>query len=1005
MRIIHQFRIGTFGLVGFLLICFRAFGVSQPVFDPNKITGISLGSTLLGKYIYEENRPEILKVAKNLRKNAIEIGWGDAAINSNNVMTRTYLELLEIDSAKITIDKGFEILSNYPVSDLGRIGLYFTTGLYYLNISALDSAVFYLSKVPDYLENPTLENFDFIPAQYENWKKILSNKNMDMGKQLNLIRGHTYNALGLAYTSLLENTRADDYFQLAIDNYRTAQNPKEEGNAWINRGIAWQIPSMAEKSYCAKSEECFKSGLVALSRSESVDSTFIGAVHRQMGLTYILKGDTSLAYKEFKIAQPFLLAGDGKELAFKIFVSADLYRLSFQTELAAFGSLFEPREKAFSVIQRYELKLDSLIDTGIYIDDEILLGILANIGSAYSNLGEWGRAHTIFKRGIEKQWAKDNPYETADFDIRKFEVSNIMSGINFILNVAYVYEKEFRMNHLESSFEKSRRFYEAASEIIDHKRLALSASKSRIMVYRNSLLNSDYLADLAYSGMIRIIAEKRAQNDADKEEIFRVMEKSKAYLLLRNLKNIEHFKNAPGWLKEKERRFRDAIQDCSFRLSKARMRSDTEKIAQYSLELKTAEDSLETYYAGLSGADSLFFNFSYTAPIRTTDEIRKRFLDPKSALIEYKMQDDQVMAVFISSDTSFYRFNLKPSKLDMDSLISLYLEFINKSENYNVYAAVNSYKESGYELYKILVEPFISFLEGKEHLIIIPSGPLQRLNFECLLTADSFALPDQEGEYFKQIPEYGEFPYLIRKFSFQYANSYNLLSDQTDLVYKPDEEGYLNYGGFEPTYAHWKNQFLQDFDEVGKTIGFFKDPVKEWIKENANEDTFRAAAADHLFGVLHFSCHGELNDVQPELSRLVLTNSRSDSTLDGYLTVEELTNMDVRANLGIISSCNSGNSYFYGGGNGLISIGQGFFYAGCPSLILGLWDLDTEATEIILTKMVQTMADEKGMKVGRSLRSAKINYLESRNISRGKKTPYYWGGLTLRGKDPDLFPK
>ncbi|HMQ88617.1 MAG TPA: CHAT domain-containing protein [Flavilitoribacter sp.] len=1003
MRTIHQVKIVVTGLVGVLLISCRTFGISQPVFDSNKITGISFGSTLLAKYIYEENRPEILKVAKNLRKNAIEIGWGDAAINSNNVMTRTYLELLELDSAKLTIHKGFEIFSDLAVSDLGRAGHYFTTGYYYLNTAALDSAVFYLSQVPDYLNNPTLENFDFIPEQYESWKKLLSNKGLNMDLQLNLIRGHTYNALGLAYIGLLEHERADNYFQLAIDYYGKAQNPKEEGIAWINRGIAWQIPSTYEKKFCLTSIKYFESGLKAMVRSESIDSAFIGAVHRQLGFSHLINGDTSGAYLEFKEAEPFLLASDGKELSFKLFVPVEAYKLSFQAELTAFRSIFEPKEQVLGIIRMHEMKLDSILESDILVDDETLFGIFANIGSAYSSLGEWESANRILKRGIERQWTQDNPYETADFDTRKFEVSNIMSGINFILNVAYGYEKEFRMNHLESSFEKSRRFYEAASEIIDHKRLALSASKSRIMVYRNSLLNSDYLADLAYSGMIRIIAEKRTHNDADREEIFRVMEKSKAYLLLRNLKNIEHFKNAPGWLKEKERRFRDVIQDCSFRLSKARRKSDTEKIAQYSLELKTAEDSLENYYAGLTGADSLFFNFSYTAPIRTTDEIRKRLLDPKSALIEYKMQDDQLLAVFISSDTSFYRFNLKPSKLDMDSLISLYLEFINKSENYNVYAAVNSYKESGYELYRILVEPFIPYLEGKEHLIIIPSGPLHRLNFECLLTADTFALPDREDKYFKQIPDYGKFPYLIWKYSFQYAHSSELLLLQTDLVYKPDEKGYLNYAGFEPTYKYWKDKVYQDFDEVSKTIPFFKEPVKKWVKGNAYEDAFRKAAADYLFGVLHFSCHGELNDAQPELSRLILTNGPNLQS-DGYLTVGELVNLDVRANLGIISACSSGNSYFYGGGNGLISIGQGFFYAGCPSLILGLWDIDTQATEMILTKMSQTMIEDK-QRVGRALRNAKMDYIQSRSVSTGKKTPYYWGGLTLWGKNPDLFPR
>lgn len=1012
------FSIFRLSLVFLLLVGIRSTGLGQPepVFDPQKIPRISFGLLGISKHLADENFIDLIPLARQVKNTALEIGWGDAAINSNNLITRGYIQLLNLDSARIAMLEGFRIIATLPTSDIGKTGVNFTAGLYFLSIFSLDSALFYLNKIPGLLTNPTFENLDFIPKEHEGWKKLITSEGLNMEPQLYLMRGHTYNLLGLTYTNLTDHERADGYFQLAIDNYHKAQNPLEEGQAWINRGIAWQIPALYDKNFCEIAMGHFNQGLKALARSESVDSNFIGAVYRQLGLTNLLAGDTLQAYQEFLKAKPYLFHGDGKKLAQKVFAPAEVLRLSYLSELSSFEAKLEPREKALASVLEKEQQLDFLLRSGTFISEDILFSIVSNLCSAYTNLGEWGKSTAILRRGLEIYWPENNPFDNPDFDVKKIASSYHTSGVNLILNFARIYEAQYlETGSLEAS-QKMELFYRAAAEIIEEKRLALSQNPGKTIAMNNALLNSDFLANAAYNGLIRSIASKGVLSNEDQERIFNAMERSKAYLLTKAVENFERTNNIPEVLKVKESSFKNAMQKSRINLSLARMNSDIPKISQFEKEIKSWQDSMNYIYGEASRFDSSFFKFTFSKRLTTLKEIKSRVSDLNTALIEFQVQGKNLWSFFISSDTQIVHSVPLPS--NFDTLMRQYYFFSQSRDSYNSFVHVQEYVNAAFELYKILIFPFINHLNGKSNILIIPSGALHKINFEYLLNS-KIELPENDGKYFtKQLPDYEEFPFLIKYFSFQYGHSFDLIRSQSDLVYRAaSEENYLNYGGFEPTYQNWgsnstvvvDNKIIydkpghsyRDFEEVKKVKPIFPPISKEWLKEDADEISFREAVDKYIFGVLHFSCHGEINNARPELSRLLLTRNNS-SSYDDVLTIGELANMEIRANLAIISSCNSGNSYFYGGGEGLMSIGRAFFLAGCPSLILGLWEVDSEATQKIVIRTCKYLVDEK-KNTAEALRRAKLDYLYDRNISGGKKTPYYWGGLTLWGKNSKLF--
>jgi CHAT domain-containing protein len=73
----------------------------------------------------------------------------------------------------------------------------------------------------------------------------------------------------------------------------------------------------------------------------------------------------------------------------------------------------------------------------------------------------------------------------------------------------------------------------------------------------------------------------------------------------------------------------------------------------------------------------------------------------------------------------------------------------------------------------------------------------------------------------------------------------------------------------------------------------------------------------------------------------------------------------------------------------LETLSQAFLYAGAQSIITGLWDVDTDATQSLMLTFYSNL--RAGISKEESLRTAQI---ETR---KKYPQPYYWAGFTLMG--------
>lgn len=76
-------------------------------------------------------------------------------------------------------------------------------------------------------------------------------------------------------------------------------------------------------------------------------------------------------------------------------------------------------------------------------------------------------------------------------------------------------------------------------------------------------------------------------------------------------------------------------------------------------------------------------------------------------------------------------------------------------------------------------------------------------------------------------------------------------------------------------------------------------------------------------------------------------------------------------------------------GDDIVGLGRAFLYAGSPSVIASLWNVDDEATEVLMTAFYHHLKDGQGK--AQALRSAQAE-------TRARYPhPFYWAAFVLTG--------
>jgi CHAT domain-containing protein/Tfp pilus assembly protein PilF len=145
--------------------------------------------------------------------------------------------------------------------------------------------------------------------------------------------------------------------------------------------------------------------------------------------------------------------------------------------------------------------------------------------------------------------------------------------------------------------------------------------------------------------------------------------------------------------------------------------------------------------------------------------------------------------------------------------------------------------------------------------------------------------------------------------------------------------------------------------------------------------------------VVHFATHAVVDNERPELSGIALSMfDREGKAQDGFLRSHDLFNLNLSADLVVLSACRTALGKEFRG-EGLIGLARGFMYAGAPRVVGSLWATDDKATAELMVRFYRKMLRD-GLPAAAALRAAQIEMLRDRRW----RAPYFWAGFTLQGE-------
>jgi hypothetical protein len=124
-----------------------------------------------------------------------------------------------------------------------------------------------------------------------------------------------------------------------------------------------------------------------------------------------------------------------------------------------------------------------------------------------------------------------------------------------------------------------------------------------------------------------------------------------------------------------------------------------------------------------------------------------------------------------------------------------------------------------------------------------------------------------------------------------------------------------------------------------------------------------------------------------------------DSFEDGFLNTYEIYNMKYNARLAVLSSCKTGYGKIQKG-EGVMSLARGFMYAGCPSIVMTLWEVSDKSGARLMKDFYKSL--KKGKTKTSSLRDAKLEFL--RKADQLKAHPFFWSTYVAIGDSSPLYP-
>jgi CHAT domain-containing protein/tetratricopeptide (TPR) repeat protein len=369
------------------------------------------------------------------------------------------------------------------------------------------------------------------------------------------------------------------------------------------------------------------------------------------------------------------------------------------------------------------------------------------------------------------------------------------------------------------------------------------------------------------------------------------------------------------------------------------------------------------------------------APTASAVDIANTAARLRSTLLVYWVNDEEIFAWIARPQHVVEAARIPIKRAELEQLVEA---AIPKPESADTAALQR--------LYTLLITPLAKWLpEAGSAMTIVPHGPLFRVSFA--------ALQDASGDYLLERYDLGYGPSasafaltdrMGARSRSQSAGRALVVADPRPLPIEPGRPPLPRLSAA-----------TREADAIRRSVG--REQTTVLTGRQAQEPAVRDAIVDRR--VVHFATHAVIQDDEPLESYLALGGSGESSAVDGRLTVRELYDLSLSADLVVLSACRTATGR--PSGDGISGMARALFYAGTPTVVATLWDVADQPSATMISGFYSHLAGDGDKR--RALRRAQLDLLRQlrsgsmlaptpRGNVRLDARPFYWAGYVLIGE-------
>jgi CHAT domain-containing protein/Tfp pilus assembly protein PilF len=790
-------------------------------------------------------------------------------------------------------------------------------------------------------------------------------------------------SVAAAYNKLGQHRRALEYSQRAVVIAKGLGNRKLEGLAQLNVGKIY-----LNMGHYHKSLRAYEKALAIARTEKSVMGE--GVCLRHIASVYGITGEYDKALKYYETA-----LSNSKKIG-NVHLEGSIYN--------SVGQIYAQTGDFDKALSNFFQGLDVLTKIGASTR-----GVNHLIANLYMDAGELDKAEAYVE-------AADSNAATGRFNLLKTNYSKAEEAYGKILEFAQktrnanalftAYTGLGKAYEAQGDYEAAEEQYEKGMELTEEIRSGLLPSE-RVNFFRVKI-NGFYRLEPA-KGLTRVrLKQNRAAESIFSSEVTR----ARAFADSISLRSDQHYSGVPKAVLEEENRIVTNSASLKKERSGTSQEQEPERYMYLSNEIEKTEKELKAFVDNLWLNCSPYAAVKYPRPVSLEDSAIRN----AEHVIVYDVLDEGVGVRHLKGkeivQTFFIRWNVTQLEKDVGRF--------RKPFDLVEFRAFDP--ELAHRLFKRLLSPVLTDVPEGTPIVIIPDGVLAILPFEALVMG---------GNARWERAAWGEYPIDLKYFGDAYPVSYYQSITALTLARRKErrnERGENLLVIADPVFQSTDKRAQSVVHSDGSTVqprpeiaaGASDDPrandafrferlpetakmaenLRKLYRKKSVILTGLEAGKAHLisdvgpilnsFGWIVFATHGLVGSHIPGINEPFLVLTMVPPQVDGFLKMTDVLGLELNAELVALPACQTGLGIDLSG-EGVMSMGRAFQYAGAESVLMSLWSVAERPTVQLVESFFRNLVHGSTKLQSLSLARKEIR-------SSGFDHPFFWAAFILVGE-------